>query len=83
MIRKIERLREELKDATEKLSITLKEEFPVGARVSWMARDGKYQQYGVVQYTGNLDGHNPEMRVVNDNTGKLVWVRLWQDPYRI
>lgn len=83
MIAKIERLRMQVDKACHDLEVALKREFPVGSRITWMARNGKYVQYGVVEYIGNLDGHNPEMRVENENTGKLVWVRLWQNPYRI
>ena len=82
MIRKIERIKERMENASVDLEIVLGEEFPVGTRITWLARNGKYPQFGTVEYIGNLCGYNPEMRVVNENTGKLVWVRLWQEPYR-
>lgn len=79
----IRRLVANVKKARKLLEVALLDEFPVGAKITWLARNGKYPQTGVVQYNGNLDAYEPELRVVNDRTGALVWVRLWQEPRRL
>lgn len=56
-------------------------EFPVGVRITWLYRD-THTQSGTVEHCRPFGNIAPEMRVVNDRTGKLVWVNLSMKPKR-
>lgn len=58
-------------------------EFPVGMRITWLYREN-YIQTGTVEYNNGAGSteSNPQMRVLNERTGKLVWVDLMMQPQR-
>lgn len=81
MTTKIDRLRSRVREAHSKLNQEVEREFPVGARITWLYRD-EYTQSGTVEYNYQIGDAPSEIRVLNDRTGKLVWVNLSMQPKR-
>ena len=82
MTAKLMRLDKAVDIAHERLNDAFEREFPVGSHISWLFRD-RHRQYGVVEYNRPFGNCCPEMRVLNDKTGKLVWVALSHNPARL
>lgn len=79
MTTKLARLRSRVREAHTRLNQEFEREFPVGARITWLYRD-EYIQSGTVEYNYQIGDTAPDMRVLNDRTGKLVWVNLLMQP---
>lgn len=81
MTAKLERLAEYVDEAHETLNKAFEREFPIGTRITWLYR-GIHVQSGTVEYCHPFGNTAPQMRVLNDRTGKLVWVGLFEKPKR-
>ena len=83
MSEKFEHLVRNVLGARHALREAFLQEFPVGTQITWLWRESHIQT-GVVEYNNGQgrDYANPEMRVKNDRTGKLVWVELSMQPQR-
>lgn len=82
MITKLIQLSGRVNAAHKALNEAFRKEFPVGTRVEWYYRD-VYLQIGTVEYCNPYGYLPPQMRVLNERTGKLVWVGLSEHPRRI
>lgn len=82
MNKKLERLHAAAERACRVLNDAFVQEFPVGTRVTWLYREA-YRQTGVVETNMGIGRPtHPEMRVLNERTGRLVWVDLSMEPAR-
>lgn len=81
MTAKLTQLDKRVDEAHEALNEAFRREFPVGARITWLYRETHVQR-GTVEYCDPFGSIAPQMRVLNDRTGKLVWVGLPERPKR-
>jgi hypothetical protein len=81
MTAKLTQLAERVYAAHKALHEEFEREFPVGTHICWMYR-GTHQQAGTIEYNRQFGTRMPEMRVMNERTGKLVWVSLSMRPRR-
>lgn len=81
MTTKLHHLALKVTESHNALNEAFEQEFPVGARITWIYRDAHVQR-GTVEHCRPFGNIAPQMRVLNDRTRKLVWVGLFEEPKR-